>query len=406
MSKATVIATEIVPVLAEHAAAVDAEAEFPHAAVEALRTSGMFGLLVPIEYGGMGGDLADLVDAAMILAGGCLSTAMIWAMHCQQVDAVVRHAGDRLKADLLPRIASGGHYLASVTTEPGKGAHLLTAGSAVHTEEDRLTVRRNAPVVTGGEFADGFLITMRESEEAPPNRVSLVYLDRGQVEATRTRDWNAMGMRGTRSGAMLLSGTAGADQIVGRPGEFRLIAQDSMAPAGHLAWSACWLGAARSALDGLVDLLRSPSRPPSINTGSDLVRHRLARSRIDIELCGAYLLHLRDEVLSRRRAGLGLNDYSFQIKLDALKVAVSELTFTAVDRLVQLGGAMTGYQRDAPVPLERHFRDLRSASLNYANDRLLTAIGTLTLLSGAGHLPEAPGFAPGPVPDNVEEVTT
>ncbi|WP_405160843.1 acyl-CoA/acyl-ACP dehydrogenase [Nocardia sp. NBC_01499] len=396
MTKAAVIAAELAPVLARHAAKADADAEFPHDSIQALRAAGLFGLLVPAQYGGMGGDLGDMIDAAVVLAGGCLSTAMIWAMHCQQIDTVVRHAGDRLLADLLPRVAAEGYYLASITTEPGKGAHLLTASSAIVTADEQLLVRRNAPVVTGGEFADGFLVTMRASADEPPNRVSLVYLDRSQVEAETVRDWNAMGMRGTRSVAMVLSGTASADQLIGAAGGFRAVAVDSMIPAGHLAWSACWLGAARAALDSLVSLIRSADRPASINTDSDLVRHRLARARVELELCGGYLLHIRNEVLHRRHAGQGMDDYAFQIKLDTLKVACSELTFSAVDRLVQLGGAMTGYQRDAPVPLERHFRDLRSASLNYANDRLLTTIGALTLLDGAGRLAEVPKTVPGP----------
>ncbi|GAB2640075.1 acyl-CoA dehydrogenase family protein [Nocardia goodfellowii] len=390
MKKAAAIATELVPVLARHAPKADVDAEFPRASVEALRAAGLFGLLVPTEYGGMGGDLGDMIDAATLLAGGCLSTAMIWAMHCQQVDAVVRHASGSLRTDLLPRIAADGYYLASVTTEPGKGAHLLTASAAIVTSDHQLLVRRAAPVVTGGEFADGFLVTMRAGIDAPPNHVSLVYLDRSQVEADTVGDWNAMGMRGTRSVAMTLSGTASTNQLIGAAGGFRAVAVDSMIPAGHLAWSACWLGAARAALDSLAMLIRSPGRPASIKIDSDLVRHRLARTRVELELCGAYLLHIRNEVAHRRSIGRGMDEYAFQIKLDTLKVACSELTFSAVDRLVQLGGAMTGYQRDAPVPLERHFRDLRSASLNYANDRLLTAIGTLTLLDGAGRLAEMP----------------
>ncbi|MFE7741646.1 acyl-CoA dehydrogenase family protein [Nocardia sp. NPDC057455] len=390
MTKPAVLATELVPVLARHAAKADVEAEFPHESVQALRAAGLFGLLVPTEYGGMGADLGDMVDVAAVLAGGCLSTAMIWAMHCQQVDAVVRHANGRLRAALLPRIATEGYYLASVTTEPGKGAHLLTARSAIVDTDQQLVIRREAPVVTGGEIADGFLVTMRASADDPPNRVSLVYLDRSQVDAKTVRDWNAMGMRGTRSVGMVLSGTASADQVIGPSGEFRKVAVDSMIPAGYLAWSACWLGAARAALNGVTSLIRSTDRPAGIDAASDLVRHRLARTRIDLELCGAYLLQIRGEVLHRRCSGRHMEEYGFQLKLDTLKVACSELTFSAVDRLVQLGGAMTGYQRNAPVPLERCFRDLRSASLNYANDRLLTAIGALTLLDGAGPIAESP----------------
>ncbi|GAA4009628.1 acyl-CoA dehydrogenase family protein [Streptomyces marokkonensis] len=386
MTGPVAIATELEPLLAQHAGQADTEGAFPLSSVQALRDAGLFGLLVPVEYGGMGRDLGDLVEVAAVLAGGCLSTAMIWAMHCQQVDTVVRHAGEQLRAELLPRIAEDGYYLASVTTEPSKGGHLLSASAALHSEDTDLLIRRSAPVVTGGEYADGFLVTMRAGPDAPPNQVSLVHLHREQVEARVVSDWNAMGMRGTRSVGMELSGTTAGHQLIGSPGAFREVAVDSMIPAGHLAWSGCWLGAARGALDGLVALLRSRERPKGIDVTSDLVRHRLARARVDLDLCGAQLLRVRDEVLGRRRAGVSLADRSFQIRLDTLKVACSELTFSAVDRLVQLSGMTTGYRCDSHVPLERHLRDLRSASLNYSNDRLLGAIGTMTLLDGSGQL--------------------
>ncbi|MET7641180.1 acyl-CoA dehydrogenase family protein [Streptomyces sp. NPDC005438] len=387
MRDALALATDLVPTLAQHATEADASGAFPRESIEALRDVGLFGLLVPTEYGGMGGGLGDLVDVSVVLAGGCLSTALIWAMHCQQVDVLVRHAGERLRTELLPRVAKEGYYLASVTTEPSKGGHLLSASSALLTEEEELVVRRSAPVVTGGEHADGFLVTMRAGPDCPANQVSLVHLHREQTEAEVVRDWDAMGMRATRSVGMELSGMAAGYQLVGEPGGFRRVAVDSMIPAGHLAWSSCWLGAARAALDGVVSLLRSRQRPGGISVDSEMVRHRLARARVDVELSGTYLLRLRDEVVDRRRQGTPLDDRSFQIRLDTLKVACSELTFSAVDRLVQLGGAMTGYLRNSPVPLERHFRDLRSASLNYSNDRLLGAIGALTLLDGAGRFP-------------------
>ncbi|MFI7110347.1 acyl-CoA dehydrogenase family protein [Nonomuraea sp. NPDC050227] len=272
------IATELVPVLAQHATKTDAEAAFPHEGVQALRQSGLFGLLVPAGHGGMGGDLGDLVDVAALHASGRLPTTMIWAMHRQQVDVIERPAGERLRTELLPGKAQEGYCLASVTTEPAKCGDLLSAHSAFLTEDENLLVRRSAPVMTGGEYADAFLITMRAGPDAS-------------------------------------------------------------------RWTQ------------LLALIRSEQRSSGISMDSDLVRHRLARARIGLHLSGMYLLRMRDKV-RRRLAGAPLNDRPLHVRLDALKVACTELTFSAVDRLVQLGGAMTRYQRDTPVPLERHFRDV------------------------------------------------
>lgn len=380
------VARQVLPVLASHATEVDVTARFPQASLDALRTSGLLGLLVPQAYGGFGGDLSDLVEVAQILASECLSTAMIWGMHCQQVDALVRFGGPRLHEELLPRIADGHVYVASVTTELGKGGHLLSAVAPLYGEGGRLVVERDAPIVTGGAHADGFLITMRASQDAPAQKVSLVYLDRAQATLELRDGWDTLGMRGTESLGMHISGEIADYQVVGEPGKFRTVAIESLIPTGHLAWSACWLGAARAALGSVVEIIRSPNRPASLDPKSDLVAERLARVRIDLELVGAYLGRVCDEVLTHRAAQTPLSAPATQIHLNSLKVASSELTFRAVDRLIQITGLSLGYRKGSPLSLERHFRDLRSASLNYANDRLLTAIGSLLLLDRDVHL--------------------
>jgi acyl-CoA dehydrogenase len=156
-----------------------------------------------------------------------------------------------------------------------------------------------------------------------------------------------------------------------------------MAPAGHLGWAACWLGGARAAYAGLLKTLRSPGRSGSIDLGSPLVAERLARIRLDLEAVSAYLHATLGEVAAARRAGASVGDNATQLHVNSLKVLAAELTFQAVDRMVQLGGLGLAYRRDSPLPLERVFRDLRSASLNYANDRLLVSNGALCLMDTA-----------------------
>lgn len=382
---------DVARVLALHAGDVDRDARFPVEGLRALRESGYLGYLVPAEYDGMGAGLGGLVDTAQTLAGSCLSTAMIWAMHCQQVDAVVRHADPRLRARILPRVAAGEVYLASVTTGADTGGFLLSASDALSRDPldptdptgptgrnpGRLRLDRRAPVVSGGEHADAYLVTMRADESADDHAVSLVYADRDDLVVERTRGWHSPGMRGTDSAGFRLAGSIPDNQLIGEPGLFRTVAVDSMIPVGHLAWSACWLGAARGVFSGLLRLLPRSSRH---DTSSPLLRERLGRIRLDLELVSAYLHRVREEVDQRRAAGARMDDPAVQIHLNSLKLAASELTFGAVDRMVQLAGLSLGYSSDSPLPLERTFRDLRSAALNYANDRLLTANGALTLL--------------------------
>lgn len=384
--RAAAAVADVLPVLREHATEIDNEAAFPEAAVGALAASGLLGLLVPQEHGGMGGGVADLVAISQELAACCMSTALIWAMHCQQTDSLVRFASPWLREHVLPRVARGELYLASVTTEPGKGGHLLTGVAPLRHAGDLLRLDRDAPVVTGGLHAQGFLVTMRASDDATQNQVSLVYADRDQLEVAPSGGWDTLGMRGTQSGGLKISGAVPARQVVGDPGGFRAIAVESMAPVGHLGWAACWLGTARGAFGELVGWLRSGNRSRSIDVSSDLVSERIARVRMDLELVGAYLHRVTDELVGLRAEGRSLSGTEVQIHLNTLKVAAAELTFRAVDRMVQLAGLTAGYRRDSPLPLERSFRDLRSASLNYANDRLLVSTGALALMDRAVRL--------------------
>ncbi|MFJ9517212.1 acyl-CoA dehydrogenase family protein [Kitasatospora sp. NPDC101801] len=384
-------ARAVLPVLAEHAADVDARARFPVESLAALRGSGLMGLLVPADRGGLGGGLADLVEVAQILASGCLSSAMIWAMHCQQVDALVEFGTGELLDDLLPRIAAGAVYLGSVTSERQTGGHLLTSAAPLRPGADGLLLERDAPIVTGGTVADGFLVTMRDSEAASPREVTLVYVERDRLDVQVSGDWNPLGMRGTHSVALRLSGPVAEHQIVGTRGEFAGVATGSLIPLGHLGWAACWLGAARAAFAGLVSVLRSPRRPASLDLSSDLVAERIARIRMDLELVGAYLRRTEQEVSDLRAGGDDLTRPPVQIHLNTLKVTAADLCHQVADRCVQLAGLGLGYRADSPIPLERHLRDLRSAALNYANDRLLTATGTLCLVDRAvGLLGDAP----------------
>ncbi len=376
----TELARQVSTVLRETAAADDESASFPTASLDALRASGLMGLSVPVEYGGLGGSLADLAAVAQELGRGSLSTALIWAMHCQQVLTLAEYATPGLRGRLLPRIARGEVYVASVTSEAGKGGHLTSASAALGREADGLLIHREAPIVTGGAQADGFLVTMRDSADASSNAVTLVYADREQLRTTQRDGWNPMGMRATHSVAMTLHGTVPADQRVGEAGGFADVSGAVFAPAAHIGWSASWLGAVCGVLSDALTMLRDPAGRRGFDLRSELVLDRIARIRLDVDAVDAFLGQVVREVEGIRRSGGDIGAAPVQLRLNGLKVFASETLMEAADRLMDLLGLRHGYMRGSAIPVERLFRDLKSARLNYSNDRLTTANGTLTLL--------------------------
>ncbi|MFI1710457.1 acyl-CoA dehydrogenase family protein [Streptomyces griseoruber] len=366
----------VAAVAAEHLDRTDRDAVFPVEALDEMRRTGLLGLLVPVEYGGLGGGLRDMIEACVSLGRVDLSVAMIFSMHCQQVAAVVEHGDERLRTELLPRIADGKIYVASVTTEAGKGGHLLTSEAALDTTGDELDVDRFAPIVTGGAHADGFLVTMLAPGATSPHQVSLVYAHRDQLVVEQTGDWQPLGMRASHSVALRLRGRVPEHHVVGGQGDFRAIVTSVFGPMAHLGWSASWLGTAAGALSRVVRMLRSPENRNRVDLGSELLLTRLSQARRRLDTVHALLTQTERTV--SRSPDLSLP--RIQLQLNALKITAAEECFAVVDGLIEAVGMRHGYLKGSPTRLEHALRDLRSASLNYSNDRLHLADGKLALL--------------------------
>ncbi|MDG4809359.1 acyl-CoA/acyl-ACP dehydrogenase [Micromonospora sp. WMMD1120] len=369
----------VAAVAREHARRTDDEAVFPTEALAELRASGLLALVVPAAYGGLGGGPAELVDCAESLARADLSVALIFAMHCQQVATVARYGGDELRATLLPRVAAGERYLASVTTSAGTGGHLLSATAPLRDTEEGLLIERFAPIVTGGAHADGFLITMGSpgaDASGQAGQVCLVYAEREQLRITESGRWQPMGMRASHSVALQLTGTVPRHQMIGPEHGFREISLALFSPLAHLGWAACWLGSAAGALSRVATLLRSPEGRRRFDHRSELLLTRLARARHRIDAVHALLRHTQHVV----EEGGELSTAPVQMLLNGLKVTAAESCRQAVEELVDAVGLRHGYFKDSDTYLERVLRDLRSASLNYHNDRLDLADGRHVLL--------------------------
>lgn len=362
----------------EHARQADLSARFPGQALDAMRQSGLLGLMVPAEFGGGNGTLTDLADTTIELGRADMSVAMIFAMHCQQVIALAQYGSERLRAHVLPAVADGKMYLASVTTEARSGGHLLTSQAPAEQVAQGLRIDRDAPVVTGGAHADGFLITMQAPGATSPTQVDLIYAARDQLQLDVRGDWDSLGMRATESVPMRLTGLVPDWQVIGDHGDFRTIAARIFAPVAHIGWAAAWLGAAAGAHSRVVRHLRAGQSSP----GSELALAHLAGARAGLDVINALLRHTVQVVT----AGPDTSAPPVQLLVNTLKTEAADRCLAVVNELMELTGLRHGYLTSSPLYLERTFRDLRSASLNYGNDRLRLANGSLALLDSGVRL--------------------
>jgi isopentenyl diphosphate isomerase/L-lactate dehydrogenase-like FMN-dependent dehydrogenase len=293
-------------------------------------------------------------------------------------------------------------WLRSVSVLPVLVKGVLTAADARHAVE--AGVDGTAVSNHGGRQLDGAPATLTVLPEvvAAVDRTCPVLVDGGVRRGTDVLTALALGadatlvgrpalhalaadpergaarMRGTHSVPMRFTGAVPHNQVVVRHGDFRRVMVDVCTPLAHLGWSACWLGTAAGALSRTLRLLRSPEERRRRNLKSELLLTRLSRARQRIDTVQAMLSHVADVYVSLPEQERG--GPSWQLLVNALKVTASEQRPAAVDELIGLIGLRHGYRRHQPLGLERALRDLRSASLNYGNDRLHLANGSLSLL--------------------------
>lgn len=375
------IVEELLPKLRANSSEIDELGDFPHENLNLLKKAGLFNYLIPKNYGGEGGDFATFIELAKLVSTGCLSTGIMWSMHCQQVACIVEHSSQEFKDLHLSEIAAQNYYLGSITTERGNDSYLLSSLSPLLYEEEYAFVKRIAPVVTGGEHCDAYLITMKESVDSTTSDVKLVYAKKSQLTLELNSKWSSLGMKGTNSIAMTVSGKVPLINIVNRDFSFDRIAYESMIPIGHIGWSSCWLAAVNYALREMIKVFRQLENRSKFDLESELFLERLARIRLDIQSVDSMLLDTSNQYqFFKEKNRAKLKSTSFLLKSNGLKVFSSEVSFKAINSIMDLAGMKYGYMKNQTGSLERIFRDIRSAAFMINNNKLLIGNGKLTLL--------------------------
>jgi acyl-CoA dehydrogenase len=363
-------------IAAAHATVADDEARFPSEAFSAIRAQRLLGILVPVELGGEGASISDVVDVCYVLGRACGSTAMIYAMHQIMVACLVRHAaGSDWHQKLLRRLAAEQLLLASSTTEGQGGGDLRKSDCAVVQDGPRLTLTKSATVVSYGAQADGIVTTARRAPDAPATDQVLVALLKADYSLDRLSGWDTLGMRGTCSTGFKLEARGNAEQILPQP--YQTIHAHTVMPVAHLTWSAVWTGIAASAVERARAFVRKAARGSAgqLPPGAAHLTRASATLRV-LQATVTSALQRYEAILADGREPEGLE---FQTTLNLLKVNASELSIAIVTGTLQACG-LAGYRNDGDFSVARQLRDVLSSSIMINNDRILGNVAGAALL--------------------------
>ena len=103
--------------------------EFPEAIVEGMKEMGLFGLMIPEEYGGLGESLLTYALVVEEIARGWMSVSGVINTHFIVAYLLRQHGTEEQKSRLLPLMASGEKRGAFSMSEPGCGSDVAAIKS-------------------------------------------------------------------------------------------------------------------------------------------------------------------------------------------------------------------------------------------------------------------------------------
>ncbi len=240
------------------AAAIDREDRVPEEIVRALAEARFFGLGIPPEWDGAGGDTRATVAVLEELSRASAAVAVLVAVHLSVCAApILTHGTTEQKERFLRPLAKGSLVGAFGLTEPGAGsdtAHLSTRYMLDGTDY----VLRGTKMFTSNAVSAGVILVFATSDPSLGSRgISAFIVPPGTPGFSVAQRLDKLGLRGSETTELVLDAVhLPRSSLLGREGEGLHVALGALA-GGRVGIASCALGVATSAFEEMLRAVRS-----------------------------------------------------------------------------------------------------------------------------------------------------
>ena len=336
--------SEIQPGAAER----DEKSQFPHALIPKMARLGLFGIMIPQEYGGAG---LNVVSATIIIeeiARVDAAVGLIVASHNSLCAAHIFRSGteEQKKRYLIP-LAAGEKLGAWALTEPGAGSDAASLKSRARLQQDGWLLEGEKLFTTQGSTAGVYVIMASTEPELRNEGISAFIVPRETTGLITGRVENKLGVRASDTAALRLENLrVPKDSLLGElNGAFDDVLE--ILAGGRIGIGAMAVGIARGALEESLQYARERKQFGRSISEYEAIQWMLADVATDVD--AVRLLVYRAALL--KDANRPYRQAASQAKLYASEVAVR-----AANKAIQIHGGY-GYIKDYPV--ERYFRDAK-----------------------------------------------
>ena len=340
---------EVKPLAAE----IDEQERFPEETVKKMAKLGIFGIPVPKEYGGAGGDNIMYSIAVEELSRCCATTGVVVSAHTSLCMVPILEFGtEEQKKKYLPKLASGEWIGAFGLTEPNAGTDSSAQQTTAVLDGEEWVLNGNKIFITNAGYAELYLIIAMTDKSQGNRGISAFLVEADTPGFCVGKQELKMGIRGSSTRELIFDNCRiPKENLLGQVGRGFRIAMKTL-DGGRIGIAAQALGIAQGALDETVKYTKERKQFGRAIAKFQNTQFQMADLQTKIEAARLLVRSAafkKDESIKNDRINYSAD--SAMAKLYASEVAMEVTT-----KAVQFHGGY-GYTREYPV--ERMMRDAK-----------------------------------------------
>jgi alkylation response protein AidB-like acyl-CoA dehydrogenase len=367
----------------------DRSGEQPPEFIAELRELGLFGLIIPEEYGGIGLSNSGYSRVLQQSSRYDSSASLTIGAHSSiGMKGLLLFGTEAQKEQYLPKLASGELIAAYCLTEPGAGSDAASIQTkAVKDSNGDWILNGEKTWITNGGIADFYTVFART--EGDGGKISAFVVERSFPGVSVGQKEDKLGIRASSTTSVSFSDVkVPAQNLLGAEGKGFKIAM-SILNNGRTGLGGGAVGGMKTCIALAAEQSVDRKQFGQSIAEFGLIKQKIAQMTVDCFAAESAVWMVGHYIDS------GYSDYSIEAAMS--KVFASEAMFRAANESLQIA-AGSGYMKE--LPYERIFRDSRILTIFEGTSEILRLFIAMSGIRDAGQLLQELGSAVGDIFNN------